>query len=166
VRAVEDSGLLPNAVFVRDPVPRDIRPFAQRPTAREQWLSEIRTRFEDRNVVFLDPDNGLAAQGLRTTCRRAGKSVFIEDIMALTQNQRAMVVYHHQTHRKGGHRIEIRDLAEELRKSGFRVSGVLRARPWSPRAFFILDGGTVLCSRAECIEKTWDGRISWHPDPR
>ena len=165
VRAIEDAALLPNAVFARDPVPCDVQPFAQRPAARRRWLSEMKDRFKDCDLLFLDPDNGLAPQGLRLTLRRAGKSVFIEDIRALTQNHRPMIVYHHQTHRKGGHQNEIRYVADELRKSGFPVSGVLRAKPWSPRAFFILNGDMVLYRRAEEIARVWGSWISWHPNP-
>jgi len=165
VRAIEDASLLPNAVFARDKVPCDVRPFAQRPEARQEWLSGMRARFKDCDVLFLDPDNGVAPPGLKPTLQRAGKSVFAEDITALTQNDRPMIVYHHQTRRKGGHQIEICHIAEELRSGGFRVSGVLRAKPWSPRAFFILNGDEDLSHRAVEIPNHWDSWISWNPKP-
>lgn len=165
VRALEAAQLLPNAVFASDPVPCDVRPFTQRPAARQQWLSAIRQRFLKCNLLFLDPDNGLAPQRLRPTCRRAGKSVFIEDIRALAASGRAIVLYHHHTRYPGGHRIEIGNLAEQLRTSEFQVSGVLRAKPWSPRAFFIINGDKVLVSRAERIEQTWGSSIEWLPEP-
>ena len=79
--------------------------------------------FQDCNLVFLDPDNGIASEGLRLTRRRAGKSVTIEEIDLLTQGRRTMVVYHHHTRRKNGHVSELSDLATRLRKSGLRVSG-------------------------------------------
>ena len=89
----------------------------------------------------------------------------IEDIEALKQDGQAIVVYHHQTHRKGGHYVELRDLAMRLRTRGFLVSGVLRAKPWSLRAFFILNEDDALRSRAVEIAATWDRRICWIPDP-
>jgi len=128
-------------------------------------LSDIKARFEGCDLVFLDPDNGIAPEGFGSTSRRVGKSVMIEDIEALKQDGQAIVVYHHQTHRKSGHHVELRDLALRLTRSGFLVSGVLRAKPWSPRAFFILNGDHALRSRAGEIATTWGRRICWIPNP-
>jgi hypothetical protein len=163
VRALEQAGLLPDAVFASCPVPCDLRPFAQRPPERKRWLSKIKARLVDCDLVFLDPDNGIAPDGLRLTRRRAGKSVTVEEIEELVQS-RATVVYHHQTRRVGGHLSEMYTLATRLRKRGFRVSGALRAKPWSPRVFFILNGNRELQDRAKRIAELWENRISWHPD--
>lgn len=165
VRAIEETALLPNAVFARDPVPCDVRPTAQRPAVRQRWISDIKASFKNCDLIFLDPDNGLAPEGLRPTWRHAGKSVFIEDLQGLAKAGRAMIVYHHQTRRRGGHEVELSHVASELRSGGFQASGVLRAKPWSPRAFFILDGDEALCKRAEEIASVWEGWISWHPNP-
>jgi len=163
VRALEDAALLPNAVFAGGPIPCG-GPFKLRPLKRADWLERIKTQLKDCDLVFLDPDNGIEPEGLRLTLRRAGKSVTLEEIRSLSQNHRTIVIYHHQTRRKGGHQSELRDLATRLRKSRFRVSGALRAKPWSPRAFFILNGGDELDSCAKKIAGTWKGHISWHPE--
>jgi hypothetical protein len=164
VRAIGESGVLPNALYVSDPVPCGGQPFSLRPEERRRWIEGIRTRIKDCNLVFLDPDNGIATERLRLTERRAGKSVTIEEIKELQQSGRAMVVYHHQTRRKGGHHSEIRDLTTRLRKSGLRVSGALRAKPWSPRAFFILNGDRELCDRAKSVAGVWRNHIVWYPE--
>jgi len=162
VRALEDPTLLPNTLFARDPVPCEVLPFAERPQARRNWLQAVKNKFQDRDLLFLDPDNGVAPEGLRMTLRRSGKSVFIDDLKELSRNSRATVVYHHHSMFKGGHVAELRHLAGRLRNAGFRVCGALRAKPWSPRAFFILEGDDELCSRAQDISRIWDGRIKWH----
>ncbi len=164
VRAIENAGVLPNAVFASDPVPCDARPFSLRPAERSIWLAGIKAKLKSCNLVFLDPDNGIAPERLRLTHRLAGKSVTIEEMQALQESNRAMVVYHHQTRFPGGHLSEICNLATRLKNSGLRVSGVLRAKPWSPRAFFILDGDKELQDRAKGIAELWENRISWHPD--
>jgi hypothetical protein len=164
VRALEKAAVLPNAVFASDPVPCEVRPFSLRPAERSVWLAGIKTKLKDCNLVFLDPDNGIAPEGLRLTRRRAGKSVTIEEMKALQESNRAMVVYHHQTHCQGGHLSEIYDLATRLSKSGLHVSGALRAKPWSPRVFFILNGDKELHDRAKSIAELWGNRISWHSD--
>ena len=160
VRALEDPRLFPNAVFARDPVPCD-GPFAQRPSQRRRWLSKTKAQLKDCDVVFLDPDNGIAPEGLRLTLRRAGKCVTIEEIEELAQRHRTTIVYHHQTRRKGGHRAEIRHLAARLKESGLEVSGALRARPWSPRVFFILNGDKELQDRAKAIAEVWGDHMLW-----
>lgn len=163
VRALEKATILPNAVFASDPVPCEVRPFSLRPEKRGIWLEGIKIKLQDSNLVFLDPDNGIAPERLRLTRHRAGKSVTIEEINALQENNRAMVVYHHQTRCKGGHLCEIYDLAKRLRKSGLYVSGALRAKPWSPRVFFILNGDKELHDRAKSIAERWEDWISWDP---
>ena len=162
VRVLENPALLPNAVFAGDPVPCGARPFAKRPDERRLWLRGIQGRFKDRDLLFFDPDNGIASEGLRPTQRRAGKSAFIGEIKELKESHRAIVIYHHHSMFKGGHEAALRSLAGRLNEGGFRVSGALRAKPWSPRAFFILDGDDELCTRAKDIEKNWDGWIKWH----
>jgi hypothetical protein len=164
VRAIEKADILPNAVFVSDQVPCEVRPYSLRPAERSRWLARIKVKLTDCNLVFLDPDNGIAPEGLRLTRRRAGKSVTIEEMKMLQENNRAMVVYHHQSHYPGGHLSEIHDLAVRLKKSGLHVSGALRAKPWSPRVFFILNGDNELHARAKCIAEHWKNWIAWHPD--
>src|SRR6185437_5581613 len=138
VRAIENATVLPEAVFAADPVPCEVLPFSLRPAKRSTWLSETKTRLKDCDLIFLDPDNGIAPERLRLTHRLAGKSVTIGELKELQEGDRAMVVYHHHTRYRGGHHSEIRDLAARLRNSGLHVSGALRAKSWSPRAFFIL----------------------------
>lgn len=164
MRAIEECAVLPNALFASEPVPCDGRPVSARPGVRRRWIEHIRTRIKDCNLVFLDPDNGIATEGLKLTERRAGKSVAIEEIKELQENGRAMVVYHHQTRRKGGHHSEIRDLCARLRESGLYVSGALRAKPWSPRVFFILNADEELCDRAKSLADLWKSHIVWYPE--
>jgi hypothetical protein len=163
VRALQHSSILRNTLFASELIPSDLRPFEQRPSARRRWLAEVKARLSKCDLIFLDPDNGIAPDGLRLTRRRAGKSVTVDEIAELARN-RPTVVYHHQTRRVGGQLSEMRALATRLRKRGIRVSGALRAKPWSPRVFFILNANRELQKRAEAIAELWDSRISWHSD--
>lgn len=163
IHALENSTILPNAVFASDPVPCEVRPFSLRLAERTRWFAGIKTKLQACNLVFLDPDNGIAPEGLKLARRRAGKSVTIEEIRELQENNRAIVIYHHQSRYRGGHISEICDLAKRLSKNGLHVSGVLRAKPWSPRAFFILNGDEELYTRAKSVSELWENWISWHP---
>lgn len=153
---------LTGAIFEGRYVPCDALPYSRRPIERHDWLLDIRRRFKNHDLIFLDPDNGIAPKSLTPTQRRAGKSVFLDDLKKLKERERAIVLYHHQTRLKGGHQEEIRALANLLEEDGYRVCGALRAKPWSPRAFFILDGDDELCTRAQEIERNWDGWIKWY----
>jgi hypothetical protein len=161
--AIEEAAVLPNAVFASHHVPCEVRPFSLRPTERRKWLDGIKTKLKGGDLVFLDPDNGIAPEGLKLTRRRAGKSVTMEEIKALQENDRAMVIYHHQTRFPGGHHSEICDLAARLEKSGLQVSGALRAKPWAPRVFFILNGDEEMHYRAKSLEESWENWIEWCP---
>lgn len=165
VRAIENSGILAHAVFVSEQVPCDCLPFSKRPQERSQWLDRVKNSVANCDLLFLDPDNGIASDKLRLTCRGAGKSVTIDELKCLSQGNRAMVVYHHQTRLKGGHGAEIHSLAARIRNAQLKVSGALRAKPWSPRVFFILNGDDDLHRRAENLAKAWDSHISWYPEP-
>jgi hypothetical protein len=163
VRAIEKAEVLPNAMFASDPVPCEAQPFSLRPAERSMWIERVKTKLKNCNLFFLDPDNGIASEQLRLTQRRAGKSVTIEEIKMLRENNRAMVIYHHQTRFQGGHIAEHHHLAVRLGKCGLHVSGMLRAKPWSPRLFLILNGDQELHNRAKSIAKDWGKNISWIP---
>jgi hypothetical protein len=73
-------------------------------------------------------------------------------------------VYHHQSRRSGGHQCEIVYWAERLRATGFATVDALRARPYSPRVYFLRNAPPDVRSRAEQITLNWQGWITWHAD--
>jgi hypothetical protein len=75
-----------------------------------------------------------------------------------------VIVYHHQSRRKGGHVGEMEYWADRLRGCGFATVDALRARPYSPRVFFVLDAPADVRQRAEQTATNWQGWITWHPD--
>jgi hypothetical protein len=95
VAALESSGLL-TAVFHRTPVPRG--------SARGAWFTELSKAVDGCDLVFADPDNGIAD-------KVTPKHIGFDEIRALRRDGRALLVYHHQTRLKGGARDEARDLA-------------------------------------------------------
>lgn len=134
VRALEP--LLPfDTVFCADVIPCVERPPERRPVERLRWLAQVSQGLDKADLVFLDPDNGIAPETLGKMRRSAGKSVFAEEVAALRRPGRSIVLYHHQTRRKGGHVEELRHVGTRLCAAGLDVAGALRASPWSPRAF-------------------------------
>jgi hypothetical protein len=115
-------------------------------------------------MVFVDPDNGLEPAGYSDGSSKAGKSILISELREMARPGRFLIVYHHHTRRKGGHHSEIEHWADRLCGSGFATVDAMRARPYSPRAFFLLDVPADVRRRAEQLTVTWEGWITWHPD--
>jgi hypothetical protein len=157
VRALEAAGILPGAVFVSDVIPV-VR------HDREQWFASVQRTLDGTNLVFVDPDNGLEPDGYSHGSAKSGKSVLLSELRELARLGRCLIVYHHHTRRKGGHHSEIEYWSDRLRSIGFATVDALRARPYSPRVFFLLNAPTDIRQRAEQIAAHWNGLITWHPD--
>jgi hypothetical protein len=163
VRALEGANLLPGALFATEMIPTRVPP-ARNQQARREWFVKMLARLTDADLVFADPDNGLEPSGYRRGSAKAGKSVLLSELSELTRPKRCVIVYHHQTRRKGGHQAEIAHWADRLRAIGFRNVDALRAKPYSPRVYFLLNAPPRVRKRAEQVAADWDGRITWHPD--
>lgn len=161
VAALEGTAQLPGAIFMREPIPVEVPP-RERPLRRQDWFGRLKRDFVDRDLIFLDPDNGLEPSNCRITRRKAGKSVLLEELRSLRQPNRCLILYHHQTRYSGGHYAEIAYQADRLKSIGFNVVDVLRANPYSARAFFILDAPDKIRERACQFARNWDPRVTWH----
>lgn len=159
--------VFPGALFASEQIPSNTKPIADRPAKRRAWLQRIINQFRAADLVFIDPDNGIAPSGFRPTQRESGKSVALAEIDALAENRRSLVIYHHQTRMAGGHSHELAYLAQRIRQeTKAQVSGALRARPWSPRAFFLLNADPGLIENAKRVAEKWHPHLAWHPDLR
>jgi len=163
VRAVETATILPGATFASETIPVG-GTIAERPQMRRQWFETVLRTLDAADLVFADPDNGLEPSGHSLGSAKAGKSILLAELRALAKPGRCLIVYHHQTRRQGGHHSEIEYWADRLRESGFSTVDALRARPFSPRVFFLLDAPADVRQRAMQIEVDWQGWITWHPD--
>lgn len=152
--ALQEGNLL-NARFYDEEVPQPI-------LERVKWLEQALTTVQDCNLVFLDPDNGLEPRTYTAGRKKAGKSVAYAELSAFQLSGRAVIVYHHQTRAKGGHLEEIQALSERLRHTFHRVDAI-RAKPYSPRAFFLLDGSPDLVERAQELCEWWEDKLTFHP---
>ena len=164
VAALETAGVLPGAVFASDPIPTN-GPIQTRQQARQNWFQTVREKLTESDLVFLDPDNGLEPAGYRHGAVKAGKSVTLEEIRHLAKPGRCLIVYHHHTRRAGGHHAEIGYWADRLRGRGLAARvDALRAKPFSPRVFFLLDAPDDVRHGAKELANQWHGLITWHPD--
>jgi hypothetical protein len=163
VSELEAANVLPGVTFASEFIPTG-GTAARRQQARREWLEAVRRKLERVNLLFLDPDNGLEPAGFHPTAAKSGKSIMISELHQLARSGRCLIVYHHHTRRANGHHAEMQDWADRLRASGFATVDALRARPFSPRVYFLLNAPAVIRQRAKQIAMDWQDCITWHPD--
>jgi hypothetical protein len=137
---------------------------ADRRKDRVSWFERVQAKLVASDLVFVDPDNGLETAGFSPGAAVAGKSISVAELLALAAGDRVVIAYHHQTRMKGGHLGEIGYWQQRLRASGFHTADAIRATPYSPRAFFLLDAPEEMRAKAARLAAAWGGRLSWHPD--
>ena len=163
VSALQDAGFLPNALFYDSVIPTGDNPAIRRAN-REAWFEKLRNDLSRCDLVFLDPDNGFETASFSLGAVAAGKCVSLAQLSELSRPGRSLIVYHHQTRRKGGHIEELKYWAERLREAGFVTVDAIRSRPFSARAFFLLNASPDLRERANLFATRWCKWLSWHPD--
>ena len=161
VSALQEAGLLGDSVFCNRPMPIEATP-ALRRLERDTWFAALRMELSGCDLVFLDPDNGLEPADFSLGAIASGQSVSLAQLSALSCQGRTLLVYHHQTRRPGGHDQELIHWANRLRDAGFTTVNALRARPYSPRAYFLLDADATLRDRAKEFAARWSMWLSWH----
>jgi len=165
VQALQDTSMLANAAYCNEVIPTFGTP-ADRRASRLAWFGRVRVQLSECDLVFADPDNGLETAGFSPGAVLGGKCIPLSEVAALGSPGRTLIVYHHQTRRKGGHIAELAHWAERLRGLGFSTVDAIRSRPYSARAFFILDAPPTVRLRATRFVARWQGHLSWHPDVR
>ena len=118
ISALEDNQLLPGAVFCDEVIPTGSSPARLR-AERAAWFARVHSRLSGCDLVFVDPDNGLEPAGYSLGAVSGGKCVSLAQLKALSAPGRTLIVYHHQTRRKGGHLSEVDYWVERLRGEGF-----------------------------------------------
>ena len=138
VAALEASGVLKDALFHREQVPR-------RFILREGWSTSLVDSVAKANLVFLDPDNGI--QGRRLT----PKHVALAEITALRRQDRTLVTVQHQSGRK----LEAKFIAEQLKSIGCERLELIRFRLVSSQFYVIIDYDDALDERILSFAQKW-----------
>ena len=152
VASVKAKSVLPNTIFADQPLDISKVPVRYRLEWRRQWFNEVCGRVKECDMIFADPDNGLFSDDrFRPTVKRSAKSIPEGEVQELSKEDRPIVVYHHNTRRKGGHHAEIADWQH-------RLPGRVYAyywRRWSNRTFFILNCEPWMVKRLEDFAERW-----------
>jgi hypothetical protein len=93
---IERSGILPaTTTYFAEAMPGTSAPARQRPAARAAWFERARRAVAGCDLVFLDPDNGLAVRSVPLTSSMAGKYATADEITTLLRTGAGVVLYQH-----------------------------------------------------------------------
>lgn len=141
-RFLVEGGLLQDVTFDGRACPEDFH-------KRTDWAWEMVRAMEGRDLVFLDPDNGLARKRLKRY-----HAAWVE-LAALRAPTRALVLYQHQGMGNGGARTEFEHLQERLKLVGVESVEAVRLRPYGSRFMYLLDGDPELKVRLKTFCDRW-----------
>ena len=159
VEALEMTGML-DAVFSRELLVSGEMKANERDVYRTNWFERVLCTLRDCNLVFADPDNGLADDRLEfRRQKKFGKRMPLSELALLSAGKTA-IVYHHNSRFRGGHCAEIQYWLQKLGNGACAV----RARAFSCRTFFIVNADIVTRERAIAFCEQWAGHgVEFHP---
>ena len=107
VAALGELGLLPNARYFGEPVPR-------KTNKRARWLLEVLRQASKADLVFLDPDNGMEVESVRLGSKNSHKYVYFHELSALWFLGRSLLIYQHFPRKQ--HAIYLYERSQQLIK--------------------------------------------------
>ncbi len=93
VGAIEAGGVLPAGTLYYGDVLVSGRGVPK--SLRQEWCAGADRRLADSKLVFLDPDNGLAARSVKPSQKEASKYVYEKDIAAFARPGQSYCVFHY-----------------------------------------------------------------------
>jgi hypothetical protein len=163
IEGLEGAQLLPGAVYWSKEIA----------ALRSNWFDGALHKTANCDLVFVDPDNGVASP--RACTEGSLKHVFLDEIRSLVERKPRpnVVIYHHMDKTKGTAEEKTERLLKQLQKLkpslAERPFGVLFRR-WGVRAFLILpnqDHREMLMERTNALIQKW-GKDEWgkrKPEP-
>jgi hypothetical protein len=150
VDALERTGML-NAIFSHELLISADLKASERDVYRKKWFGRVVRDLENCDLIFADPDNGLADD--RPQLRRQkkfGKRMPLSEAKALAEGKTA-IIYHHNTRFRGGHEPEIQYWLQLFGDKSFAV----RVRAYGCRTFFILNSDNNIRGLAIAFCRQW-----------
>jgi hypothetical protein len=157
VRSIEESGILPNARFLSDPI-EDAR------EVRESHFRHLYAALPPTSLVFFDPDNGLDVATVRSGRRNSSKYLFRDELAGFLSEGHSAIVYQHFP------RVERRHFLQNVFNSRVWPGCEMRwASVYTPHVAYLLflqepHGG--VCETAREFVTGWAGMLSYHETTR
>lgn len=112
---IEESGIVPSAVYVNDTLPDDL-------AGRLMFMKQARQMVVNTDLVFFDPDNGMETS-LPKGRKNSNKFVYMDELAAFYETGKSLLVYQHFP------RVE---RAAFISSCAERIENAARARPYGP----------------------------------
>lgn len=131
---------------------------------RQNWFSEFLKQFEkeNREIIFVDPDNGLEIKSIPTIGRKkAGKYIFYDEIEQILElnNISTLIIYQHFRREKDFKNKILKEIKEKLlsknisKKYNFYI---ISFHKLSPRAYIIITKENLHKELDDFVKKTSD----------
>ena len=101
----------------------------ERETLRKEWLDGALRTTDGSDIVFVDPDNGIACECSSPFIKTGPKYAYLDDLNRFTERGQSLVIYHHLTRRHGEAIEEIQHFANRL-KTELRHADLSIAALW------------------------------------
>lgn len=88
VSLIESTSLIPHAVYYTDHVP-------DAAGERDAWFKSLSARAKKSDMVFLDPDNGLAVKSTPYGSKKSSKFLYWHEVEALWAAGKSLLIYQH-----------------------------------------------------------------------
>ncbi len=147
VKAIEESGVLPGALFSSGLLESD----KDSAKWRTLWFDGVLNELYDCNIVFADPDNGLCLdEKFKASRTKDWKRIPVSEVLELAENRTA-IIYHHNSRFKGGHFEEIKYWMEILPG----CTSAFYFKRFNNRTFFILNATPDVNLKLQNFAETW-----------
>jgi hypothetical protein len=121
----------------------------QETSRRHAWREKAFLTLSNAELVFLDPDNGLAGARIKTHSRKSSKYAFIEEVNGWLERGKSVVLYQHQ--RRKPLQQQALEQLEELSGLGYPGWAVTFHR-MAVRIYFVLPATEE--HKAQLLERT------------
>ena len=144
VRSIRESAILPPGTeYYENPLTfegiagtgRNLQKL--RAARRREWLQGALDLTSRRDVVFVDPDNGLQVKSASRTARKGPKYAFFDELCSYQQRDQSLVIYQH-IGRNGKAKDQIRRRLDQIEECLGQPATALWYRRGTSRVFFIV----------------------------
>ena len=116
IESLENANLIPNAVYYRDPITV---------SKRIEWHLRALEVLKNKDVVFLDPDNGMLVKSVGKRSAKSVKYVFYDEVTDYLEQKQSVIIYNHRCRKK--EEQYFRDICEKFEKySGIQEKDILK----------------------------------------
>jgi hypothetical protein len=144
--AIEASGILPSrTLFYREPLPFSDKlcltaeSKSQQTRYREAWFMNGFQHLSKAELVFLDPDNGVAGKRVKKFSRKSVKYAFPDETTDWLKRNQSVIVYQHQ--KRQPLQLQVSEQLKAFEQNGYH-GWALSFHRQSVRIYLILPGTT------------------------